>query len=193
VTGKSDDIISHIKMKLTAIHYGARDICMYDFTPLDEAVLPTAEAGAHITILLPNSIGRQYSLVHTGEKLTTYTIGVKLDPQSRGGSSYIHENLKVGMIVNIMPPVNHFELNIDADHTVLIAGGIGVTPLYSMMERLEGLNKTWEMHYSCRSREDALFLRQFEGNKRVFFYFDDERKGVSIFSYILYPNLKFLL
>jgi len=168
---------SHIKVRLTAIHYGARDIYLYVFSPLDGGVLPGAEAGAHISILLPSGIERQYSLIHAGEKMATYTIGVKLDAQSRGGSSYIHENFKVGMIMEITPPINHFELKKDAAHTVLIAGGIGITPIYCMMEQLEDLNTTWELHYSCRSREDALFLSLFKHNKNVHLYFDDERKG----------------
>lgn len=174
---KSDDILPRLKVRLTAIRYPARDICMYDFSPLDGDVLPPAEAGAHISIFLPNGTDRQYSLIHAGEKLATYTIGVKLDAQSRGGSSYIHENFKVGMIMDITPPANNFDLNKNAAHTVLVAGGIGITPLYCMMEQLKDLKKPWELHYACRSREDALFLLELEGDKHAHLYFDDEREG----------------
>jgi len=177
VTNKGKEMASRIKMRITAIRYGAKDINMYEFSPLEELALPTGEAGAHISIFLPNDLERQYSLVHAEEKPASYTIGVKLEANSRGGSSFMHKKLRVGMLLDITAPVNHFALNIDTDHSVLIAGGIGITPLYCMMEQLEALNKSWELHYSCRSREDALFIEQFEDDKRVQLYFDDERKG----------------
>ncbi|MBL4801380.1 MAG: oxidoreductase [Emcibacter sp.] len=177
MNSRSNDKVSRLKMRLTAIRYGARDVNMYDFSLLDGGELPTGEAGAHISLFLPNGLERQYSLVHAENSPTTYTIGVKLDAESRGGSLYMHEKLSVGTILDIEPPINHFVLETEAEHTVLVAGGIGVTPLYCMMEQLERLNKGWEMHYSCRSREDALFLSQFEGDDRVHLYFDDERNG----------------
>ena len=162
---------------MTAIRMAARDTNLYTFERPDHGLLPGAAPGGHIGLILPNAVERQYSLVNYGPELSEYVIGVKLDPKSRGGSIFMHSQLRVGTLVTILPPRNNFPLDETAEHTVLMAGGIGITPIYSMVQRLIALGRSWELHYSCRARADAAFLRELEKFPQVHFHFDDEHEG----------------
>jgi ferredoxin-NADP reductase len=166
-----------IQVVLTAIRMAARDTNLYSFERPDHGPLPGAEPGAHIGLILPNGVERQYSLVHYGPELFEYVVGVKLDPKSRGGSIFMHNQLRVGTTVTIQPPRNNFPLVENAEHTVLLAGGIGITPIFCMVQRLIALGRSWELHYSSRSRADAAFLRDLEKYPQVHFHFDDEHEG----------------
>jgi ferredoxin-NADP reductase len=120
---------------------------------------------------------RQYSLITTGETLPAYVVGIKRDASSRGGSRYIHDQLRVGNVIRVAAPRNNFPLVEDAAHVVLLAGGIGITPIYAMACRLQALHRPWTLHYCCRSRADAAFLGELQGLTEVIFYFDDEMHG----------------
>jgi vanillate O-demethylase ferredoxin subunit len=89
-------------------------------------------------------------------------VGVRKASPSRGASIYLHDELRVGDEIEIAPPRNHFTLVESAPHTVLIAGGIGVTPIWSMLQRLVALGASWELHYASRTRKDAAFLDELE-------------------------------
>jgi ferredoxin-NADP reductase len=104
-------------------------------------------------------------------------IGVKLDAQSRGGSTYIHGNFRVGTACRISPPRNHFALHEQAAHSVLIAGGIGITPIFSMVQRLIRIGRPWDLYYACRSRADMAFLDDLSGLPTAHLHFDDEHNG----------------
>ena len=163
-----------IPVRLTKIEYAARDTNLYTFERLDGGLLPGAAPGAHIGLHLPNAVERQYSLVESGTELKRYVIGVKRDQASRGGSAYLHERLRVGAVVDIDPPRNNFPLREDAEISVLIAGGIGVTPIWSMVRRLTELGREWRLFYSARSREDAAFAEALAVQPRAALHFDDE-------------------
>ena len=168
---------ARIDVILTNIRFAARDTNLYTFERPDGGVMPAAAAGAHIGLYLPNGLERQYSLVLGEESPTSYTVGIKRDPASRGGSKWIHDNLRVGASLQIDPPRNNFPLEERASKTVLFAGGIGITPIYSMARRLEALGLDFELHYSCRSRADAAFLRELEKKPNVHLHFDEEQNG----------------
>jgi ferredoxin-NADP reductase len=121
-------------------------------------------------------MSRQYSLVHPCEQPLSYVVGVKLDPRSRGGSRFMHEQLRVGTALAVSAPRNNFPLDEGAAHSVLIAGGIGITPIWAMVQRLEQLGRSsWELWYSCRSRADAAFLRELAPfGDRIHLHLDDE-------------------
>ena len=104
-------------------------------------------------------------------------VGVKRDPQSRGGSSFMHEQLRVGTALKISAPRNNFPLKEDAPTTLLFAGGIGITPIYCMSQKLAALGRKWHMYYSSRSRTDAAFLDELSSFDCVTFNFDDENHG----------------
>jgi ferredoxin-NADP reductase len=89
----------------------------------------------------------------------------------------MHDQLRVGSKVSVVPPRNNFPLVENAEETVLIAGGIGITPIYCMVERLIALGRPWELHYSCRSRMDTAFLEELSHLSQVRFHFDDEEGG----------------
>jgi ferredoxin-NADP reductase len=166
-----------LEVVLTCIRMAARDTNLYTFERPDKKPLPDAEPGAHIGVILPNGIERQYSLVESGPSPRKYVVGVKRDAGSRGGSLYMHDQLRVGMKLSILPPRNNFPLKEDAELVVLIAGGIGITPIYCMAKRLVEKKRPWELYYSCRSRLDTAFLDELGAHRETHFHFDDEEEG----------------
>jgi ferredoxin-NADP reductase len=160
----------------------ASGINAWEFRRLDGGDLPPFSAGAHINLHLPNGLIRSYSLCNSQEERERYVVAINNDPRSRGGSKSIHETLKAGDRIEISPPRNNFPLIEDAKHTVFVAGGIGITPMWSMIQRLEKLERSWEIHYSARLRQVCAFkerLEELERRKpgRVIFNFDQEPGG----------------
>src|SRR5215831_19283272 len=166
-----------IEVVLTCVQMAARDTNLYTFERPDKKPLPGAEPGAHIGLILPNGIERQYSLVESGPSLKKYVVGVKRDAGSRGGSLYMHDQLRVGMRLSILPPRNNFPLKEDAELVVLLAGGIGITPIYCMAKQLIEKKRPFELYYSCRSRMDTAFLEELSAYPQAHFHFDDEENG----------------
>lgn len=166
-----------IDVRLIAIRYLARDTLSFEFSRPDGKPLPTCAAGAHIGVHLNDSLVRQYSLTIAEESPSSYFIGVKRNAQSKGGSHYMHESLKVGTVVKIEQPRNNFPLNESAEHSVLIAGGIGITPIWCMLQRLMLLGKKFTVYYSCRSRGDAAFLNELLKVENANLHFDEETPG----------------
>ena len=119
--------------------------------------LPTFQPGAHIDLHLQNGLIRQYSLTNGPAETSQYSIGVKREPDSRGGSTAIHDNVAVGDVIAASAPRNNFPLRRDALKTVLIAGGIGITPLLSMAQTLHKMNLDFELHYFVRSDGQIAF------------------------------------
>jgi len=141
-------------MRLTAITHAADDTNFFEFRPLSGEV-PPFTAGAHIDVHLPNGLIRQFSLTNSQDERHRYVIGVKKDAKSRGGSAYMIDQIRVGTVVKIGGPRNNFPLNESAPHSVLIAGGIGVTPMFAMMNRLESLGASWELYFAVRKRSEV--------------------------------------
>jgi ferredoxin-NADP reductase len=166
-----------IEVRLSAIRYAARDTNIYELTSLDGKPLPAYEPGAHIDLHLPNGIVRQYSLLEPEPEPQRFTIGVKRDPASRGGSRYVHDELRVGRTLKISAPRNNFPLVETAPHVILFAGGIGITPIWCMVQRLHKLGRSWKLFYACRSRSDMAFLHALESMASSQFHFDDEAEG----------------
>ena len=127
-----------------------------ELEPVD-GQLPTYQPGAHIDVHLPNGVVRQYSLVNGPGELNHYVIGVKLEPQSRGGSSCLHDAVSEGDLLAVSEPRNNFPLRRDSFHTTLIAGGIGVTPLLAMAQTLHVSSLDFELHYFAQSTEHVAF------------------------------------
>jgi len=172
------DIERTIDVRLISIRFGARDTNFYEFARASGGLLPAVAAGSHVDIHLPSGLIRQYSLIQPADAPTSYIIGVKRDQQSRGGSSFLHDKMRVGDAFKISPPRNNFPLVEDAPHALLIAGGIGITPIWCMWQRLKSLSRSVELVYAARSRDDAVFLSEMEGQPGVTLHFDDERAGL---------------
>lgn len=123
---------------------------------LDDRPLPAFEAGAHIDVHLPNGLIRQYSLCRLQADSRFYEIAVLKEPVSRGGSTQVHA-LKIGDQLKISEPKNHFPLVSLSRKSLLIAGGIGVTPLLTMAQTLARAGADFAFHYSAKKPEEAAF------------------------------------
>lgn len=160
----------------------AEDVVSLEFVDECGESLPPFTAGAHIDLVLANGCSRSYSLVNDPAERNRYVIAVNRDPASRGGSRYVHEVLQAGQSIEVRGPRNNFELVENAPLVVLFAGGIGVTPLRCMIQRLEALGQPWTLHYAARSRARCAFLDEvaaLEARRpgRVHLHFDDEAGG----------------
>lgn len=150
-------------------------ICSFELVDPEGRALPPFSAGAHVDVHLPNGLIRQYSLCNNPSESHRYVIAVLLDPVSRGGSSGMHDLLP-DTTFQISDPRNHFPLSSGAGHHVLVAGGIGVTPILCMVEHLARNNASYEMHYCTRSRERTAFARQIANGPfsgRIHMHYDD--------------------
>lgn len=154
----------------------ALDICSFELVSVDHSTLPAFSAGSHIDVYLPNGITRQYSLCNDSSESHRYLIGVLKDPASRGGSKAMHELVNEGDTLRISAPKNHFALAHEARHSLLLAGGIGITPILCMAERLAIAGEDFELHYSTRSRDRMAFhdrIRRSAFSPKASFHFDD--------------------
>src|ERR1700683_1006599 len=169
-----------IDARLSKIEDVARDTKLYTFQRVDGARLPAYKPGAHIDLHLPNGLLRQFSLVVPASDPDSYTVGVKRDENSRGGSRYIVDQMKVGDQIKISAPRNNFPLVEDAEQVTLFAGGIGITPIWCMVQELAARERSWTLHYACRSRADMAFLETLQklDPAAVHLHFDDEAGGV---------------
>ncbi|MEW2502895.1 PDR/VanB family oxidoreductase [Amycolatopsis sp. NPDC047767] len=119
--------------------------------------LPDWAPGAHIDLVLPNGITRQYSLCGDRWDACSYRVGVLREPRSRGGSSYVHDRLRTGDRVAVGGPRNNFRL-VPAPRYLFVAGGIGITPLLPMVHQAELLGADWRLLYGGRSRTTMGFV-----------------------------------
>ncbi len=166
--------MSTIEVKVAARRNEADGICSYELVPISGAALPEFTAGAHVDVHLPNNLIRQYSLCNAPGETHRYQIGVLRDAGSRGGSEAMHDHIDVGSVLTISEPKNHFPL-VEAARTLLLAGGIGVTPILAMAETLAAQGAAFEMHYCARSPEKAAFKERLgESHLRdlVHFHYD---------------------
>ena len=145
-------------MWVKSVTYEAERINAYDLRPVAQGALPAFTAGAHIDLHLPNGATRSYSLINAEGERHRYVIAVAQDAASSGGSRYVHETLRPGDRLSVTPPQNNFALIEDAAHSVLIAGGIGITPIWCMVQRLALLGRSWALYYSARTRAAAAFV-----------------------------------
>ena len=119
--------------------------------------LPRWEPGAHIDLLLSDKLTRQYSLCGDSADPSVWRVGVLRDPGSRGGSQYVHDKLQEGVTLRVRGPRNHFPL-VDAKHYKFIAGGIGITPIFAMLEEVEQAGDDWTLLYGGRTRASMAFV-----------------------------------
>ncbi|MFD5176993.1 PDR/VanB family oxidoreductase [Nocardia sp. NPDC058379] len=153
------------------------DIVVLELAPVDGAEFPSYTAGSHIDVQLGSGTVRQYSLCGTPGP-GRYRLAVLRVANSRGGSRAMH-SLAVGDRVRISAPRNHFPL-VAAKRQVLIAGGIGITPLLAMRAELDRAGADYVLHYSARSRSRAAFLDELTGNPRVSFHIDNEHTALDV-------------
>jgi vanillate monooxygenase ferredoxin subunit len=123
-----------------------------------DGALPPFTAGAHIDVTLGNGIERSYSLLNDPAETNRYVIAVLREIESRGGSTFVHDHLRAGDRLVSTPPIDNFAINEAGENHILIAGGIGVTPLKSMAHRLTARGANVTMHYCARDLARAAYL-----------------------------------
>ncbi|MBH8661178.1 ferredoxin reductase, partial [Pseudomonas aeruginosa] len=164
-----------IEVIVGAIRLEAQDIHSFELFRADGAALPSFEPGAHIDLHLPNGLVRQYSLCGPAERPRHYRIAVLRCRDSRGGSATLHAELRVGQRLRIGEPRNLFPLSPEPGPRLLFAGGIGITPLLAMAERLARDGADFQLHYCAHSAERAAFVDYLDRcafADRVYCHFD---------------------
>ncbi len=167
--------MSQYQVKVAKKFREAEDIVSFELINVSGEALPSFTAGSHIDVHIGNGLIRQYSLCNAPNETYRYVIGVLRDPQSRGGSIAMHDSIQIGDVITISAPKNHFPL-LASDNVLLLAGGIGVTPILCMAEHLAKDNGTFEMHYCSRSSERTAFrdrIAESSFAKSIHYHFDD--------------------
>jgi phthalate 4,5-dioxygenase reductase subunit len=141
----------------------AADIHLFELRHPDGAELPGFTAGSHLTLRSPNGSLRKYSLCNDPAERHRYVIAVKRDPAGRGGSVDLIDNVRAGHAVEVSAPHNAFELAGKASAFILIAGGIGITPILAMARQLNGEGRTYKLFYLTRAPESTAFLDELQG------------------------------
>lgn len=148
--------------RLIAIRYEATDILSFLFQQLDGRPPGPIDPGSHVDVHLPNGMMRSYSLSNGPGLTEGHRLTVARDAASRGGSTFMHDSLRVGQILQISRPRNNFKLAEGAPMSVFIAGGIGITPFVPMLARLNEIGRPWRLHYCVRTRDRAALLGELE-------------------------------
>jgi vanillate O-demethylase ferredoxin subunit len=161
----------------------ADDIASFELVDPAGEPLPRFTAGAHIDVETAPGLVRQYSLCSAPSEQHRYLIGVLREPASRGGSAALVDTVEPGALVRTSEPRNHFALEPLATRVVLMAGGIGITPILCMAEHLATTSTPFELHYCTRSRARAAFLERITRSpfsNWTRFYFDDASGSLSL-------------
>lgn len=167
-----------LDMQVARRWQAAEGIEAFELLPAQGGVaLPAYDAGAHITVHLPNGQRRNYSLCGDPARRGGYRIAVLKEASGRGGSRCMHESVHAGDIIKISAPRNEFPLADGNAHAVLLAGGVGITPLLAMAYTLQARGASFELHYFVRTRARAAFLDELSApplSDKVRLHVDDE-------------------
>lgn len=161
----------------------ADDVTSFEFVATEGSTLRPFSAGSHIDVEIKPGLIRQYSLCNDPREKHRYLIAVLREPKSRGGSVAIVDGIAVDDEVTISEPRNHFALEPTARRVLLLAGGIGITPILSMAEALAHDGTPFEMHYCARSRNRAAFHDRITSSNfadSVRFHFDDKDAPIDL-------------
>jgi phthalate 4,5-dioxygenase reductase subunit len=149
-----------MRLKVNRKTLAAQDIALFELTHPDQQPLPGFTAGAHVCVMTPGGLLRRYSLCNPPSECDRYLIAVKRDAEGGGGSVSMVDELAAGDLLQVSLPENYFPLVEDAAHYLLIAGGIGITPILSMVHELRARNADFQLVYCSRMPETTAFLDQ---------------------------------
>lgn len=177
--------VEWMTLKVARITQEADDIKSFELVDPAGGALPSFQAGAHVDVNAPGGIPRQYSISNDPIETHRYVIGVLREPAGRGGSAAMHDRLNEGDMLQVTKPLNNFPLSSIAEKHLLIAGGIGITPMLAMARTLERTGADWHMHYCTRAPEKTAWrdlLSAAPYGDKVTFHFDggDPSKGVDL-------------
>jgi ferredoxin-NADP reductase len=145
---------------ITRAETSADGIVIYEFQPVSGEPLPPWQAGAHLDVVVAPEFLRQYSMSGDPADRSKYQIAVLREDEGRGGSKLMHRIFAEGRRVFISHPINHFPLDPAATKSILMGGGIGITPMIAMAHELHAKGADFELHYSGRSRETMSFMNE---------------------------------
>lgn len=157
-TTESSQNHPELSVRVAAKETAAAGVVALSLTSTDGTALPRWTPGAHIDVILPNGLTRQYSLAGDPAQEDQWLIAVLKEPQSRGGSAYIHEQLAEGDTLQVRGPRNNFRLSDQTAGYLFIAGGIGITPILPMIREVSAAGAPWQLVYGGRSRTTMAFL-----------------------------------
>lgn len=152
-----------IQVEITKVDVTGEGVTKYEFTPVDGGELPAWTAGAHLDIVVAPEFLRQYSMSGNPADRSKYQIAVLREDEGRGGSKLLHRIFTQGRRIFISRPINHFPLNADAAKSILMGGGIGITPMIAMAHELHAQGRDFALHYSGRSRATMGLLDDIAG------------------------------
>lgn len=173
------------QLRVQAIRWQAQGICSFELVDPEGQALEPFEAGAHVDLHLPGGVVRSYSLASDPSDHSQWTFGVLLEAKSKGGSSALHNKVRVGDLLTVGSVRNAFPLAKEATHSILIAGGIGITPLKSMAHTLKAAGTSFELHYCARGPQNVAFLKELQAlvpSEKLHLHFDggEPSKGLNI-------------
>ena len=175
--------MAELELKVTLVKDLTSNIKMFEFVAIDGGDLPPFAAGAHLDIKTNSGI-RSYSLANNPKERHRYVTAVLRDNAGKGGSRWMHEAIKPGITVKSSEPIQNFPLIASADKSLLLGGGIGITPLIAMSYHLLDIGADFHLYYCTRSAEDTAFYHEIKAllGDRVTFYHDggDVSKGINL-------------
>jgi ferredoxin-NADP reductase/predicted pyridoxine 5'-phosphate oxidase superfamily flavin-nucleotide-binding protein len=180
---EASDAADDLVLQVVDIRQETDRIKRFRLRAFDDAELPAFTSGAHLPVTLALDSGerllRRYSILSAPDERDYYDIGVLNEPRSRGGSRYLHERVRVGDQLATGKPRNEFPMTDSAEHSMLIAGGIGITPVLSMLRSLQSRGRSYELHYSAKHESDLAFRRDIEdlAGSRAHFYASRDADG----------------
>ena len=156
-------IAAPMALRIARTEKVAAGIHLFELRHADGAELPAFTAGAHLTVKSPNGSLRKYSLCNDPAERARYVIAVKRDPAGRGGSVDLVDRTQVGDTLDVSAPHNAFDLAEKAASFILVAGGIGITPLIAMARHLNGEGRRYKLYYLTRSPQHTAFRDELLG------------------------------
>lgn len=174
-----------LKVRVAEIEQATDTVKRFRFTAISGEPLPTFSAGAHVIVTMDadgRRIKNPYSLIDRAEDGSSYRIGVLRTPDSRGGSKFMHERVEVGTELTIAMPVNLFPIVRTGRKHILVAGGIGVTPIHAMAAELKRQSLPYELHYAMRSAAHGAFVEELKAlhGDKLRLYRDDAREFIGV-------------
>ncbi|MBP2316177.1 PDR/VanB family oxidoreductase [Azospirillum soli] len=182
-----------LTLRVRSITYEAEGILSFELVDPEGRELPAFDAGAHLDVHVPGGMTRRYSLCDPPWERDHYRIAVLDAPDGRGGSRAMHQRVRAGDLLDVSGPHNFFPLAAGARHSVLLAGGIGITPILAMMEQLRRTGQSFELHYCTRTRERSAFADRLasevaDGRARLHHDGGDPRNGLDIAGLLRSPR-----
>ena len=174
-SGESTGDDATLRLQVRAVRLQAERTHSFELARPDGALLPPVAAGSHVDVHLPGGLVRSYSLAGDPQDRSHWLLGVLRELDGSGGSRAMHEHVRVGELLSVSAPRNAFALAPDATHSILLAGGIGITPLKAMAHGLAAQGASFELHHCARSLQHAAFapdLRATVPAGRMHWHFD---------------------